>query len=273
MKNNILFCFFISVFLSVNMYAQSENYAKYYNKGNKLYENNFEEAEKNFRVAIDDTQSDLRATFNLSNKYYTEGLYDEAISRQIQATELAKNKLEKHKAFHNLGNSLMKKEMCSEAVQAYKNALRNNPEDDETRYNLALAKKCEEEQQNQDDQNKDDQDKDDQNKDDQDKDDQNKDNQDKDDKNKDDQNKDDQNKDDQDKDDQNKDDQNKGDQNKDDQNKDNKKPKENKNQQSKLSPQQIKNLLKAMENAEKKVQAKVNDKKQKGTKIVSEKDW
>ena len=128
----------------------------------------------------------------------------------------------------------MSKEMCSEAVKAYKNALRNNPEDDETRYNLALAKKCEEEQQNKDDQNKDDQNKD----------------------------------------DQNKDDQNKDDQKKDDQNKDNqKKPKENKNQQSKLSPQQIKNLLKAMENAEKKVQAKVNDKKQKGTKVVSEKDW
>ena len=73
---------------------------------------------------------------------------------------------------------------------------------------------------------------------------------------------------------QNKDNQNKDNQNKDDQNKDDqKKPKENKNQQSKLSPQQIKNLLKAMENAEKKVQAKVNDKKQKGTKVVSEKDW
>ena len=83
----------------------------------------------------------------------------------------------------------------------------------------------------------------------------------------------DRNKDDQNKDDQNKDDQNKDDQNKDNQNKDNNKPKENKNQQSKLSPQQIKNLLKAMENAEKKVQAKVNEKKQKGTKVVSEKDW
>ena len=293
MKNNILFCFFISVFLSVNMYAQSEIYAKYYNKGNKLYENNFEEAEKNFRVAIDDTMSDLRATFNLSNKYYTEGLFDEAISRHIQAAELAKNKSEKHMVFHNLGNSLMKKEMCSEAVKAFKNALRNNPEDDETRYNLALAKKCEEEQQNKDDQNnddqnnddqnnddqnkddqnKDDQNKDDKNKDDKSKDDQNKDDQNKDDKSKDDQNKDDQNKDDQNKDDQNKDDQNKDDQNKDDQNKDDNKPKENKNQQSKLSPQQIKNLLKAMENAEKKVQAKVNEKKQKGIKVVSEKDW
>ena len=245
MKNNILFCFFVSILASYNIYAQSENYAKFYNKGNKFIENNFEEAEKNFRVAIDDSLSDLRATFNLSNKYYSEGLYDEAISRQIESTKLAKNKSEKHKAFHNLGNSLMKKEMCSEAVLAYKNALRNDPSDDETRYNLALAKKCEEEQQN-DDQNKDDQ-------------------------NKDNENKDDQNQDDQNKDSENKDDQNKNEQNKDDNKSE--KPKENKNQQSKLSPQQIKNLLKAMENAEKKVQAKVNDKKQKGTKVVSEKDW
>ena len=250
MKNNILFCFFVSILASYNIYAQSENYAKFYNKGNKFIENNFEEAEKNFRVAIDDSLSDLRATFNLSNKYYSEGLYDEAISRQIESTKLAKNKSEKHKAFHNLGNSLMKKEMCSEAVLAYKNALRNDPSDDETRYNLALAKKCEEEQQN-DDQNKDDQ---------------NKDNENKDDQNKDNENKDDQNKDSEDNDNQNKNDQNKDD------NK-SEKPKENKNQQSKLSPQQIKNLLKAMENAEKKVQAKVNDKKQKGTKVVSEKDW
>ena len=280
MKNNILFCFFVSILASYNIYAQSENYAKFYNKGNKFIENNFEEAEKNFRVAIDDSLSDLRATFNLSNKYYSEGLYDEAISRQIESTKLAKNKSEKHKAFHNLGNSLMKKEMCSEAVLAYKNALRNDPSDDETRYNLALAKKCEEEQQN-DDQNKDDQNKDNENKDDQNKDDQNKDNENKDDQNKDDQNKDneskdDQNKDNESKDDQNKDDQNNDNQNKNDQNKDDNKsdkPKENKNQQSKLSPQQIKNLLKAMENAEKKVQAKVNDKKQKGTKVVSEKDW
>ena len=245
MKNNILFCFFVSILASYNIYAQSENYAKFYNKGNKFIENNFEEAEKNFRVAIDDSLSDLRATFNLSNKYYSEGLYDEAISRQIESTKLAKNKSEKHKAFHNLGNSLMKKEMCSEAVLAYKNALRNDPSDDETRYNLALAKKCEEEQQN-DDQNKDDQ-------------------------NKDNESKDDQNQDDQNNDSENKDNQNKNDQNKDDNKSD--KPKENKNQQSKLSPQQIKNLLKAMEDAEKKVQAKVNDKKQKGTKVVSEKDW
>ena len=271
MKNSVIFFFTIIMLGCFNLYSQSENYAKFYNKGNKLLDNNFEQAEKNFRIAINDSLSDLKATFNLSNKYYTEGLYDEAISRQIEATKLAKDNSEKHRAFHNLGNSLMKKQLCSEAVLAYKNALRNNPNDDETRYNLALAKKCEKEQeQNNDDENKDDQkDKNDENKDDQ---------QDKNDEKKDDENKNDQ----QDKNDEKKDDENKNDQqdkndeNKDNQNKDNNKsdqPKDNKNQQSKLSPQQIKNLLKAMENAEKKVQAKVNDKKQKGTKVVSEKDW
>ena len=260
MKNNIIFFFTVTMLGCFNVYAQSENYAKFYNKGNKLLDNNFEQAEKNFRIAINDSLSDLKATFNLSNKYYTEGLYDEAISRQIEATKLAKDNSEKHRAFHNLGNSLMKKQLCSEAVLAYKNALRNNPNDDETRYNLALAKKCEEEQeQNNDDENKDDkEDENDDKKDDQNKDDQ----QDKNDDKKDDQNKDDQRE--------------KNDENQNDQKKDNKKsdqPKDNKNQQSKLSAEQIKNLLKAMENAEKKVQAKVNDKKQKGTKVVSEKDW
>ena len=260
MKNSVFFFLTIITLGCFNLHAQSENYAKFYNKGNKLSGNNFEQAEKNFRIAINDSLSDLKASFNLSNKYYTEGLYDEAISRQIEATKLAKDNSEKHRTFHNLGNSLMKKQLCSEAVLAYKNALRNNPNDDETRYNLALAKKCEEEQeQNNDDENKDNkEDKNEKKKDDQNKDDQ----QDKNDEKKDDENKNDQ--------------QDKNDENKDNQNKDNNKsdqPKQNKNQQSKLSPEQIKNLLKAMENAEKKVQAKVNDKKQKGTKVVSEKDW
>ena len=244
--------------------AQSEDYAKYYNKANSLSENDFEKAEKNYRVAINDSLSDLKATFNLSNEYYTEGYFEDAISRQLEAIKLAKNKIEKHKAFHNLGNSFMKKEMCSEAVSAYKSALRNNPNDDETRYNLALAKQCEDEQNKNDDDQKDDQ-QDQENKEKDNKDDQKDDQQEQENKEKD--NEDDSN---QQKDNQGKDDP--------DQQKDNNKnpsedSKPNENKKSQLSKQQINNLLKAMENAEKKVQAKVNESKQKGIKVVSEKDW
>ena len=235
MKNKKYFIIALCFIALGEINAQSEDYAKYYNKANSLSESDFEKAEKNYRVAINDSLSDLKATFNLSNEYYTEGYFDDAISRQLEAIKLAKNKIEKHKAYHNLGNSFMKKEMCSEAVSAYKSALRNNPNDDETRYNLALAKQCEDEQSKNDDDQKDNQ-QDQENKDDQ-------------------------------KDDQ-QDQENKEKDNKDDPNQ-----QKDKNKKGQLSKQQINNLLKAMENAEKKVQAKVNESKQKGIKVVSEKDW
>ena len=76
------------------------------------------------------------------------GLYDEAIARQIEAIKLSKTSNEKHKSYYNLGNLYMKKDMCSEAVNAYKNALRNDPKDEQTRYNLSIAKLCEENQNN-----------------------------------------------------------------------------------------------------------------------------
>ena len=261
MKNSLTFCLFISMLISVNIYSQSENYAKFYNKGNNLFDSNFEEAEKNYRIAIDDSSNDLRAAYNLSNKYYNEGLYDEAISRQIQATILASNKSEKHSAFHNLGNSFMKKEMCSDAILAYKNALRNNPDDDETRYNLALAKKCEEDQDNENnnDQDNENDDQDNENDDqDNENDDQDNENDDQDNENNDQENKS--------NDKNNKENQNNNQEGNDEKNK----PKK---QSPKLSSQQIKNLLKATENAEKKVQAKVNENKKEGKIVISEKDW
>jgi len=260
MKNKIFFLTVLCFISLGEINSQSEDYAKYYNKANSLSENDFEKAEKNYRVAINDSLADLKAAFNLSNEYYTEGYFEDAILRQLEAIKLAKNKIEKHKAYHNLGNSFMKKEMCSEAVSAYKSALRNNPNDDETRYNLALAKKCEDEQsQNDDDQQDDQQDEGNKEKDNDKKDDQ-------------DQQKDNQGKDDEDqqKDNKGKDD---PDQQKDKNKNSSEDSKPTENKKSQLSKQQINNLLKAMENAEKKVQAKVNESKQKGIKVISEKDW
>ena len=149
---------------------------------------------------------------------------------------------------------MMKEKQYDKAVEAYKNSLRNNSKDDETRYNLALAQKLLKQQQ---DQNKDNKD-------------QNKDKK---------EDKKDQDKKDQDqKDDQNKDqDKDKKDQDKkDDQNKDQEEGKDKqqpKPQQNKLSPQQIKQLLEAMNKEENKTQKKVNAKKAQGRKVKQEKDW
>jgi len=244
----------IIFFFSINLFGQEESYNKNLYDGNINYDKDFLLAENSYRKAISINSSNIKAPYNLSNKYYEEGLYDEALIRQAEALKNANSSNEKHRINHNIGNILMKKDLCKEALEAYKNALRNNPNDDETRYNLSLAKLCADEQ-NKNDEKKDDQ-KDDQQKDDQQKDDQ----------------KDDQQKDDQ-KDDQQKD--NKQDQKNDNKNEQNdKKNNPSKDRGSaKLSPEQIKNLLKAMNNEENKVQAKINEKKQKGVKIVTEKDW
>jgi len=242
----------------------------YVYEANELIESdNYISAEKEYRRAISEQPSNVAGAYNLGNSYYVKGNYDEALYRLQQASKNATNKEEKHKAFHNMGNILMKNEKCKEAAEAYKNALRNNPSDDETRYNFAVAKKCAEEQKGKDDEEQ----KNDENKEDENKDQDKKENEDKkdDQKDKGDQDK----KEGDDKKDENqppkddeKEDEQKG--NPDEEKKDKAKPKP---QPGQLSPQQIKSLLEAMNNNEQKVQEKMNAEKQKGAKVKSEKDW
>ena len=251
---------------------KSNNYV--YEANNLIYEEDFVSAEMAYRKAISEKPNTVAGTFNLGNAYFNSGNFEEALYRLQQAAETATSKTEKHKAFHNIGNILMKNKKCKEAVEAYKSALRNNPKDDETRYNLGLAKICAEQQKDQQDQNKD-EDKKDENKEDKDKK-EDQENKDKEGDNKDKQDKKDEG--DQDKkegedekDDKGKPKDEKEDKGKEDEEKKDQKPP--KSQPGQLSPQQIKNLLEAMNNQEQKVQEKMNAEKQKGVKVKTEKDW
>ena len=236
-------------------------------EGNSIVGEDFIEAEKKYRLAVSTKQNNVAGSFNLGNAYYNSKLYDEALLRHLGAVENSSTKAEKHKAYHNIGNILMQKKQCKEAVSAFKNALRNNPSDDETRYNLALAQECAKEQGDGD---GDDEDKDkdkDENKDEKEDSDEK---QDKEDKNKDKGDEEDKNEGDDKEDEDGKPKDEKGDQK-------NKDPKNDKGQPQqqpgKLSPQQVKNLLEAMNNEEKKVQEKMNASKTKGVKVKTEKDW
>jgi Ca-activated chloride channel family protein len=241
--------------------------ALHLSQGALAIENNeFITGEVAYRKAIAIEENKATGSYNLGNAYYKNSKNEEALSRFVDAAKVATTKPQAHQAFHNLGNALMNQKEYSGAVEAYKNALRNNPSDDQSRYNLALAKDLLEKNPPQ--EGEDDQDKDQDNQD-------KKDQQDK----KDDQDKNqDQEKDP--KDNQNPEDK-KGDEQED--KKEPQDPKDPKDEQAKqqqqqpadgqLSPQQVKNLLESMNNQEKKVQDKINAKKQKGVKIKSEKDW
>lgn len=238
-------------------------------KANELVEDdNYIEAEMEYRKAISEAPNKTVGAYNLAHSYFRKGSFDEALYRSQEAAKNATTKDEKHRAFHNIGNILMQNELCKEAVEAFKDALRNNPTDEETRYNYALAKECAEQQKDgggEDDKKDEDKEEEKDKEDEQKKEDENKKEQDKKDEG------------DKDKKEGDKEEDEKG-KPKDDKKDDGKGDKEKKNQKPKpkpgqMSPQQIKNILDAMQNQEQKVQQKINAEKQKGAKVKTEKDW
>lgn len=229
-------------------------------KGNKLYdEKKYKEAASVYQNALKKNPNYLPGIFNLGNALYQEKNYD--ASRKIfdAAAKKSIDPKVKSSSDYNVGNTYMSEQKWEDAVNAYKQALRKNPQDEDAKYNLsyALAKM----KQNQggggknNDKNKD-QNKDKQNQD------QNNKNQNKD------QNKDSQ--DNKDKQDQNKDQQDQG-KDKQDQNKDEQQDQKPQPQPSKLSEKQADQLLNALSQEEK----KLHDKKEKGkaVKVKVDKDW
>jgi tetratricopeptide (TPR) repeat protein len=266
--------FYFSVILTIKIgFSQNEKITNYIYEGNKNSQTEaFVEAEKSYRKALSLSPEKPEALYNLGNTHFLDKQYDEASQRFFQTQKFATTKEAKHLAFHNMGNVYMQKKEYKKAVEAYKNGLRNNPSDDETRYNYALAKKLLENEkppEEQEEENKKDQ-KDQKDQKEKDK------NQQGDQENKDEQ---DPEKEGDDGDQENKD---KGEPKKEgDQRKDKKEngkgdQPQQQNQtpkQGQLSPQQVQSLLEAMNNQEKKVQDKVNAKKLKGVPVRGKKDW
>lgn len=119
----------------------SQESGKFVEKGNDDFnKGKFAEAEANYRIAHSQNTTNSTAYYNLGNSIYRQGTGSEAKYAYAKAIEVAKTKEEKHRAYHNLGNVHMHEKNYEAAVEAYKNALRNNPHDEETRYNYALAK-------------------------------------------------------------------------------------------------------------------------------------
>jgi Ca-activated chloride channel family protein len=77
----------------------------------------------------------------IAQSAYKAKLYKEANQQYTKSKPAAKNALKKAHNFHNLGNTYLQQKNYPKAIEAYKDALRKKPSDNETRYNLALAKK------------------------------------------------------------------------------------------------------------------------------------
>jgi tetratricopeptide (TPR) repeat protein len=184
----------------------------------------FGKAEVAYRRALEIKPEDYHWQFNLADAIYKQKKADQAATEFEKLADKADKPNDKYAAYHNLGNSLLNQKKFDPSIEAYKKALRINPTDPETKYNLAYAMKMkkEDEKQKQKDKDKDKDKNQDKNK------------------------------------DNNKDQDKNKDQNKDNQNQDQKQQnQQNKPQQNKISRQNAEQMLQALENDEKQTQEKV----------------
>src|SRR6476620_8066805 len=136
MKKIIIYCLML---FSCVLSAQEKD--KILPKANEEFvSKKYADAEADYRISQSKSPSKAIASYNLGNSIYRQNHASEAKNAYKKAIKNAKTHPEKHSAFHNLGNTYMQEKKYAEAVEAYKNALRNNPADEETRYNYALAK-------------------------------------------------------------------------------------------------------------------------------------
>ena len=103
---------------------------------------NYQQAEINYRKAMETTHNYDKANYNLGNSLYRQERYEEAGKAfESVANNKSSSKDLRERAYHNYGNSLLKQEKYKESIDAYKEALKLNPKDMDTKYNLEYARK------------------------------------------------------------------------------------------------------------------------------------
>ena len=130
----------IACMLTGITYAQTDR--QFIRNGNKLFHSqNFVKAEVEYRKAVSKNPNNFQALYNLGTALLMQQKDSAATDILQRAGKQETSKIRKAQSYHNIGYICQHHQMYAEAIQAYKEALRNNPADSETRYNLALCKK------------------------------------------------------------------------------------------------------------------------------------
>ena len=142
--------FILFVILAAGASAQKIE-RDYIRKGNRLFNDSvFVDAEVNYRKALEVNPKSTVSMYNLGNTLSQQQKFKDAMEQYVAAGKIEKDKMKLAHIYHNMGVLFQAGKDYAQAVEAYKMSLRNNPKDDETRYNLALAQKMlKDQQQNQ----------------------------------------------------------------------------------------------------------------------------
>jgi Ca-activated chloride channel family protein len=123
-----------------NVFSQAER--KFVRRGNRQFEDKkYQEAEIQYRKALEKSPGSLAADYNLANSLYKEKQFEAAAQRYKELPGKPKDGQTLNSDYYNLGNALYKSGKYKECIDAYKNALRKMPGDMDAKHNLQLAMK------------------------------------------------------------------------------------------------------------------------------------
>ena len=141
------------LYVATMSYAQTDR--QFVRNGNKhFYKQQYDKAEVQYRKAVSNNPSNPQALYNLGCALMMQNKDSAAIVQYQKATKVEKNKLRLASVYHNIGVICQNHKMYGDAIKAYEQSLRNNPKDNETRYNLALCKKMQKDNKNKNDNKK-----------------------------------------------------------------------------------------------------------------------
>lgn len=142
--------------------VSAQNDRAFIREGNRAFRSRkWAAAETQYRKAISKNDKNTQAIYNLGCALMMQQKDSVAMQQFANSAQAETSKFRRAKSFHNMGVIMQNHREYAQAIDCYKNALRCNPTDNETRYNLALCKKLmKNQQQNKNQQNKDDKNKD-----------------------------------------------------------------------------------------------------------------
>ena len=120
----------------------AQNDRNFIRQGNRAYhKQKWAAAETQYRKAISKNQKNAQAVYNLGCALMMQQKDSMAMIQFENASKMETNKMRRARSYHNMGVVMQQHQQYAQAIGCYENALRCNPQDNATRYNLALCKK------------------------------------------------------------------------------------------------------------------------------------
>lgn len=142
MKKSIAFLVSLLLFMGQMSLDAQTSVRKDIRSGNRAYNNgNYDTACDFYRKALKSQPANAVALYNMGNSLLRQRDAEKAVAQYENAAKAVRNPLYKAQIHHNLGVVFQSQKQYAQAIDHYKEALRSNPDDDQTRYNLALCKK------------------------------------------------------------------------------------------------------------------------------------